>query len=151
GKTGAYCWVAMEYVPGKSLAQVIERIAAHAVKPIKKTWSGPQGSSRGWWLLALRVAVHLSRGLHFAHQQRIVHRNITPPNILVRDSDNLTKLGVLMLAKALEGPLATPLTRTGELLGELEYVSPERTYGNSRVDARSDIYSLGAAVYALLA
>jgi hypothetical protein len=151
GKTGAYCWVAMEYVLGKSLGQVIERISAHAVKPMKKTWSGSQASSRGWWLLALRAAVHLSRALHFAHQHHIIHRNITPRNILVRDSDNLTKLGDLMLAKALEGPLATPLTRTGELLGEIEYMSPERTYGNSRVDARSDIYSLGAAVYALLA
>jgi serine/threonine-protein kinase len=151
GKTGAYCWVAMEYVPGKSLAEIIERISTNAVKPIKKAWAGSSGGSRGWWMPALRSAIHLSRALHFAHQHHIVHRNITPRNILVRDNDKFTKLGDLMLAKALEGPLAKSVTRTGELLGDLQYMSPERTHGTNRLDGRSDIYSLGASVYALLA
>src|SRR5205085_1530959 len=87
----------------------------------------------------------------FAHGQHIIHRNITPSNVLVRGSDQLTKLGDLMLAKALEGGLAEQITRAGELLGDLRYMPPERARGNVKaVDPRSDLYSLGAVLYALL-
>jgi serine/threonine protein kinase len=102
------------------------------------------------WRNALRVAVHIGRALDFARQHQIVHRNITPQNVLVQSSDKLTKLGDLMLAKALEGSLAQQITRPGELLGEVHYMSPERTRSDAEIDSRSDIYSLGALVYALL-
>ena len=55
-----------------------------------------------------------------------------------------------MLAKALEGSLAETITRPGELVGDVRYMSPERAIGGGQVDARSDLYSLGALVYALL-
>jgi serine/threonine-protein kinase len=135
GKTGAYCWVAMEYIEGESLTQVIQRIGTAGMLD---------------WRNALRVAVHVARALDFAQQQQIIHRNITPQNIMVRASDKVTKLGDLMLAKAMEGSLAQQITRPGELLGDVRYMSPERTRPNGEVDGRSDIYSLGATVYALL-
>jgi len=63
----------------------------------------------------------------------------------------MTKLGDLMLAKALEGTMVEQITRPGELVGDVAYMSPERTRGGSAVvDGRSDIYSLGATLYALL-
>jgi serine/threonine protein kinase len=136
GKTGPYCWIAMEYVHGESVTAVIERIGTAGMLD---------------WRNALRVAVHVARGLAFAQQHHIIHRNIKPSNILIQESDKLTKLGDLMLAKALEGTLAEQITRPGELVGDIAYMSPERTYGGSAtVDGRSDIYSLGATVYALL-
>ncbi|HLJ97497.1 MAG TPA: FHA domain-containing serine/threonine-protein kinase [Gemmataceae bacterium] len=136
GKTSSYCWIAMEYVAGESLTAVIERIGTAGMLD---------------WRNALRVGVHVARGLAFAQQHHIIHRNIKPSNILIRESDKLTKLGDLMLAKALEGTLAEQITRPGELVGDIAYMSPERTYGGSaNVDGRSDIYSLGATVYALL-
>ncbi len=135
GKTGAYCWVAMEYVEGESLTQVIQRIGTAGMLD---------------WRNALRVAIHVARALDFAHQQQIIHRNITPQNILVRAYDKMTKLGDLMLAKAMEGSLAQQITQPGELLGDVRYMSPERTRPSGEVDGRSDIYSLGATVYALL-
>jgi serine/threonine protein kinase len=135
GKTGPFCWIAMEYVEGESLTQVIHRIGTAGMLD---------------WRHALRVAVHVARALDFAQQHAIIHRNITPNNILVQSSDKLTKLGDLMLAKALEGALAEQITRPGELVGDLSYMSPERTRSSSEVDGRSDIYSLGATVYALL-
>ena len=57
----------------------------------------------------------------------------------------------MMLAKALEGTLAETITRPGELIGDISYMSPERTKGSlAEVDGRSDVYSLGATLYALL-
>jgi serine/threonine protein kinase len=135
GKTGPYCWLSMEYVEGESLTQIIHRVGAARMLD---------------WRHALRVAVHVARALDFAQQHAIIHRNITPTNILVRSSDKQTKLGDLLLAKALEGTLAEQITRPGELVGDVCYMSPERTRGSAEVDGRSDIYSLGATVYALL-
>jgi serine/threonine protein kinase len=135
GKTGGYCWMAMEYVEGESLTRVIERIGTAGMLD---------------WRQSLRVAIHVGRALDFAYQHQIIHRNVTPTNILLRSSDKVAKLGDLMLAKAMEGTLAEQITRPGELLGEVAYMSPERTRGTADVDARSDIYSLGATVYALL-
>jgi serine/threonine protein kinase len=135
GKTGPYCWLSMEFVEGESLTQVLQRIGTAGMLD---------------WRHALRVAIHVGRALDFAHQNGIIHRNITPTNILVRSSDKMTKLGDLLLAKALEGTLAEQITRPGELVGDVSYMSPERTRGSTEVDGRSDIYSLGATVYALL-
>ncbi|HWG47189.1 MAG TPA: FHA domain-containing serine/threonine-protein kinase [Gemmataceae bacterium] len=136
GKTGPHCWVAMEHVEGESVTQMIQRIGVAGMLD---------------WRQTLRLAVHVARALEYAHGQNIIHRNIAPPNILVRAADKVAKLGDLMLAKALEGTLARQVTRPGELLGDINYMSPERTRGTADVDGRSDIYSLGATVYALLA
>jgi serine/threonine protein kinase len=135
GKTGAYCWVAMEYVDGESAAAMIQRIGVAGMLD---------------WRQTLRLAVHIARALAYAEQQHILHRNITPRNILVSNRDKVAKLGDLMLAKALEGTLAQQITRPGELLGDVNYMSPERTQGTLAVDGRSDVYSLGATIYALL-
>ncbi len=136
GKTGPYCWIAMEYVEGESLTEVIQRIGTANMLD---------------WRNALRVAVHIARALDYAGGHQIVHRNVTPRNILVQQSDKTAKLGDLMLAKALEGTLAGQVTRPGEILGDLRYMSPERTRGTMEdVDGRSDIYSLGATVYHML-
>ena len=86
----------------------------------------------------------------YAHGQDVIHRNVTPTNIL-RDATNKdVKLGDLTLAKALEGALAQQITRPGEIVGDVAYLSPERTRGTTDVDGRSDLYGLGATVYALL-
>jgi hypothetical protein len=135
GKSGPYCWVAMEYVQGEGLTQWVQR-------------AGTPGTFDG--RLALRVAVHVARALEYAHRQQVLHRNVSPMNIVVRGRDQTAKLGDLMLAKALEGELALNLTRPGEVLGDLNYLSPERTHPGAPVDERSDLFSLGATLYAVL-
>jgi eukaryotic-like serine/threonine-protein kinase len=135
GKTGPYCWMAMEHVDGESLTQVIQRIGVAGMLEVR---------------YAYRVAVDVARALEYAHGQAIIHRNVTPRNLLIRHSDKLVKLGDVMLAKALEGTLAQQITRPGELLGEVAYMSPERTRGTTDVDGRADLYGLGATLYALL-
>jgi serine/threonine protein kinase len=68
----------------------------------------------------------------------------------MRTKDQVVKLSDLMLAKALAGSLARQITQPGQLVGDVSYMSPERTRNEAEVDGRSDIYSLGATVYALL-
>jgi serine/threonine protein kinase len=136
GKTGPHCWCAMEYVEGESLAQVL----AH---------TGPAGGLD--WRQGLRFAAHVARALTYAHRNAILHRNLTPGNVLVRTGDQVAKLGDLMLAKALEGMLAEKITRPGDVVGDAHYMAPERAGGDAPVDARSDLFSLGALTYALLA
>jgi serine/threonine protein kinase len=136
GKTGPYCWVAMEFVQGESLTDVIQRVGVGNMLD---------------WRYALRVALHVGRALEFAHERQIVHRDITPRNILIQEVDKVAKLGDLMLAKALEGTPAEQITRPGELIGDVRYMSPERARGSSgTVDGRSDLYSLGATLYHVL-
>jgi serine/threonine protein kinase len=135
GRTVPYCWMAMEYVAGENLQQVIDRIGVAGMLD---------------WRNAFKVALQIGRALEYAAGENIVHRNVTPTNILRDATTKSVKLGDLMLAKALEGPLARQITRPGEILGDVSYMSPERTRGLTELDPRSDLYSLGATVYALL-
>ena len=135
GKTNEHVWVAMEYVDGESVAEMIERIGTVGMLD---------------WRDAFRVCIHIARALNEAFEHKIIHRNITPENILVRAEDKVAKLGDMMLAKALEGTKVEQITQPGQLIGPIPFMPPERTLGSSDVDCRADIYSLGATVYALL-
>jgi serine/threonine-protein kinase len=135
GKTGGHCWIAMELVEGENLAERVRRAGA---------------LGRLDWRPALRVAVYVGRALEHAHRHAIIHRNVTPENVLIRRADDVAKLGDLVLAKALEGMMAAKITRPGDMVGDLEYMAPERTGADTESDARSDLYSLGALAYAAL-
>ncbi len=135
GKTGRLCWIAMEYVEGESLTQWVQRAGVAGMLD---------------WRNAVRVTAQIARALEYAHAQQILHRNVTPMNVVVRGRDKVAKLGDLMLAKALEGALAVNLTEAGEMLSDLNYIAPERTYPSATADERSDLFSLGAMLYALL-
>jgi serine/threonine protein kinase len=130
-----YCWMAMELVEGESLADVIKRLGVGGMLE---------------WEPVFRAAVHISQALEVAEQHKFVHRNITPSNILIRSKDKVAKLADLMLAKAMEGPMVQSITRSGEMVGELPYMSPEQTTGSDDIDGRSDIYNLGATCYRVL-
>jgi hypothetical protein len=135
GRVGGLAWVAMEYVEGDSLAEIVRQIGSKGMLD---------------WRIALRLAIHLANALAYAHQQQIIHRNIVPANVLIRRSDRVAKLGDLMQVKALEGSLAVQLTRPGQVIGNLAYTPPECMENSANADIRSDLYGLGAMVYALL-
>jgi serine/threonine-protein kinase len=135
GQTEPYWWLAMELVEGPSLAQLVAQ-------------RGRGGS--GDWRQGLRLAVHITRALAFAHGHGIVHRNILPANILIRSTDGVAKLSDLMLARAVEDVGVRALTEPGELVGNVYYMSPERTHGSAGVDGRSDLFSLGVTLYQAL-
>jgi serine/threonine protein kinase len=135
GQTGAHLWFAMELVEGASLAAVLKRIGSAGMPD---------------WRYSYRVGLLIGRALACTYDRGIVHRNVSPAGILIRSADKEAKLGGWMLAKVWEG-VSQPTGRTRELLGDVNYMSPERTAdGTVPVDHRSDLFSLGATCYALL-
>ena len=135
GKSGPYCWVAREYVAGKSAAQAAGRAGA---------------GGKVNWKEALRIAAHVARALEFVHRRHGPHGNVTPANVLIRDEDKVVKLADLMLAEALEGSALYAARLEGKLLAELPYLAPEQIDPEAPVDALADLYGLGAVVYARL-
>ncbi len=92
-----------------------------------------------------RIGVQVAEALEYAHQQGVLHRDIKPSNLLL-DADGEVWVTDFGLAKA-QG--SDELTRTGDIVGTLRYMAPERFDGWS--DPRSDVYALGATLYELLA
>jgi non-specific serine/threonine protein kinase len=118
-------FIAMAYYEGEDLKRKIER--------------GPLKVDE-----ALDIAVQIAQGLVKAHDRGIVHRDVKPANIIIT-KDGLVKIVDFGLAKL----AGTKLTRTGSTLGTAQYMSPEQVRGEE-VDARSDIFSLGAVLYEML-
>jgi serine/threonine protein kinase len=104
--------------------------------------------------LALEIATQVAAGLTAVHKQKLVHRDIKPSNIMVslEDGGALTaKIIDLGLAKAVnEGGAQTAISIAGTFAGTPEFASPEQ-FGGVQVDIRSDLYSLGATLWKMLA
>ncbi len=135
GKSGGLCFSAMELIEGDNLDKLIERMGIDGLLDWSEVW---------------RCATHIARALETGYLRDIVHRNVTPTNIIRRRTDKVFKLSDFQLAKAMSGALAKQITEPGQLLGELQYLPPERTVDDALVDSRSDIFGLGATCYALL-
>src|SRR5262249_10350228 len=94
----------------------------------------------------VRYVPHIAGALQVVHQGGLLHRDLKPPNVMLRDNDEVALID-FGLARALDG--STPSTRTGVLRGSPYYMSPEQALGEV-LDARSDFYSLGIMYYEML-
>ncbi len=118
-------FIVMQYASGGSLQQRIER-------------SGPLGGCE-----AMRIGIQIARGLSEAHGQGIVHRDVKPANVMLEgevDRAMVTDFGLARVADE------AAMTRSGVVAGTPQYMSPEQARGEP-VDARSDLFSLGAVLY----
>jgi serine/threonine-protein kinase len=98
--------------------------------------------------VALRITREVASALDYAHRNNVVHRDIKPENILFQDrSAMVADFGI---GKALSEAEAE-ITQTGMMLGTAAYMSPEQASGESDIDGRSDLYSLGCVLYEMLA
>jgi serine/threonine protein kinase/CheY-like chemotaxis protein len=95
---------------------------------------------------ALRYVEHIASALRVVHHAGILHRDLKPPNVMLRENDDIALID-FGLARNLEGGLQS--TRTGVLRGSPYYMSPEQALGEE-LDARTDLYSLGIIFYEML-
>jgi len=121
-------FIVFEYVDGENLKRLIER-------------RGPAPVAT-----ALELAMQVSRGLSFAHQHGLVHRDVKPQNVLL-NGDGQAKVTDFGIARSLD--VQHGMTQTGTVLGTSDYIAPEQAQGQ-RVDEHSDVYSLGVVLYELL-
>ena len=128
-------YVAMEYVDGKTLR---DEIAERGALPLAEI---------------VEITRQVCAGLSSAHRLGIVHRDIKPDNVmLARDDDGrVAKILDFGIARLSEADIASR-TESGVVMGTPYYMSPEQALGNTgdKIDARSDIYSLGMVVYQML-
>jgi tRNA A-37 threonylcarbamoyl transferase component Bud32 len=124
------CFVlAMQYVAGRTLEKMIIE------------------AGRLDWRTVLPLALDVLKALEFAHSRGIIHRDMKPSNVLVRDSDGAATVMDFGIAKMTN---SSRLTATGQTMGTVRYMSPEQVRGHA-VDARSDLYSTGMMLYEALA
>jgi eukaryotic-like serine/threonine-protein kinase len=131
---GVY-FIAMELVEGRSLYHVIRE-------------DGPISAGR-----VIHVAMQIARSLREAHRLDVIHRDLKPGNVLLTrhgDEEDFVKVLDFGLVKHVETESEQELTKAGLFMGSPKYMSPEQIRGE-RVDARSDIYSLGVVMYEMLA
>src|SRR5206468_3346911 len=129
-------FIAMEYLEGQPLSEVLKRLEARAI---------PLGEAR-----VANVAVHALKGLHYAHEfcdfdgtpLEIVHRDISPHNLFVTYGGEV-KLLDFGIAKAV---LNANRTESGVLKGKVRYMAPEQA-ASKKLDRRADIFSFGIVLW----
>lgn len=127
GKDEEVDYIVMEYVSGETLKQRIQRL-------------GPLPTE-----MAICIAIEIAEALENAHQNKIIHCDIKPHNILITRTGRIkvTDFGIARAATT------ATMTQTGTILGSVHYFSPEQAKG-VMITAKSDIYSLGIVIYEML-
>jgi serine/threonine protein kinase len=131
GEVSGTRYLVMEYIEGKPVGKLIAE-------------RGPLPAE-----IAARIARQVAEGLQHAHLKGLVHRDVNPMNILI-DRDGTAKLTDLGLAIDLADQ-GDAVTRDGATVGTFDYISPEQARHSRSIDTRSDLYSLGCALYHMIA
>jgi len=163
---GVY-YYAMQYIEGRSLASIIQELRRYTNNALptaekdhrppktglsdcaKRLLTAPSTHSSEFVRSVTRLCIQAADALQYAHDTGVVHRDIKPSNLLLDEQGHLwiTDFGLAQYRTN----TVTVLTRPGDVLGTMRYMSPEQVAGNTTmVDHRADIYSLGATLFELL-
>ncbi|MGH2919532.1 MAG: protein kinase domain-containing protein, partial [Solirubrobacteraceae bacterium] len=129
GEWDGTSYIAMEYVAGRTLKQVIRETDPPTPLPPAR---------------AVDLAIQILRATRFAHRRGVIHRDLKPHNVIV-DEEGRAKVTDFGIAR--QG--ASDMTQTGSIMGTAQYLSPEQAQGHA-VTARSDLYAVGIVLYEML-
>jgi serine/threonine-protein kinase len=127
GQAGPLCYFVMEYVPGTTIKEEQES---------GKVYTEKEG---------VEIALQIAQALQHAHRRGLIHRDVKPANIVLT-LDGIAKLADLGMARSTEDR-ALAKAEKGLTIGTPYYISPEQIHGREDIDARADIYALGATLY----
>ncbi len=131
GEAGTFLYYVMPFVEGETLRDKMNREKQLGIED------------------ALEITRSVAGALDYAHRHDVIHRDIKPENILLHDGQaQVADFGIALAVSEAGG---SRLTETGLSIGTPHYMSPEQAMGDRELDARSDIYSLGAMLYEMLA
>lgn len=136
GRVGTVDFMVMEYVNGDQVDRIANRIGRVPAK------------------LACEIVRQIALGLQHAHERKMVHRDIKPANMMVHWEESgigtakLMDMGLVLLMA--DDVHENTVTRAGQVMGTPDYMSPEQGWDTTKVDIRSDIYSLGCTLFRLL-
>ncbi len=136
GRVGKVDFMVMEFVNGDQLDRIVSRITAIPVS------------------IACDMIRQAALGLKHAHEQKMVHRDIKPGNLIIdwspdgKGTVKIMDMGLVRLHD--DGEERTSVTRAGQVMGTPDYMSPEQGWDTATVDSRSDIYSLGCTFFRLI-
>lgn len=127
GQVGSTYYIAMEYLPGRTLKDVVNAMGALDPK------------------LAIHLTLQILAAAKFAHSKGLIHRDIKPQNVMIDDEWNVkvTDFGIA------HNPVDGDITQTGQMVGTAQYISPEQAQGKP-VSNASDLYSVGVVLFELL-
>ena len=134
-----------ETAPAAANGNAADSGSSPAVLPGSSELSASSDPDRQFYRSVARIGIQVAEALEYANRQGILHRDVKPSNLLLDNHGNVW-VADFGLAKTAE---ADDLTHTGDILGTIRYMAPERFAGHC--DARSDVYSLGLTLYELTA
>src|SRR6201995_4984337 len=119
-------YIAMEYLPGRSLKQLIRQEAP--LEPIR----------------AIDITIQILKAAHFAHRRGVIHRDLKPHNVIIDDADQakVTDFGIARAG-------ASDMTETGSIMGTAQYLSPEQAQGHA-ANVQYALSSVGVILYEML-
>jgi len=161
GEVDGIHWFAMEYIDGPTLGSLLERLAMRQVEklraslvdeaevsdlyPSMREMPGPGGGNE-YVRSCARLCADVANALVAAHRAQVIHRDLKPNNILIHPAGR----PVLVDFGLARDERQQSLTRSGDQIGTPAYMAPEQARGHRDVDARTDVYGLGAVLYELL-
>jgi serine/threonine protein kinase len=157
GEENGVLFFTMEKIEGRTLGELLAALAGSDPREVSGAdlaalvGAEPEVFPHSWVETCVRITRQVAEALEHAHGRGVIHRDVKPSNIAITRGGRAMLLDFGLASRGgPEGAASGDLTRSGSQPGSLPYMSPEQVRGEKQLDARTDVYSLGASFYEML-